>query len=84
MPPNVLSFQATVRKENDAKFHVDYSLGARIGLKTSVVKRPDGTESFNIEYRDVVLRGTVMLKKGAPVTISKLNGKELKISVAGE
>ena len=84
MPPNVITFQATVRKENDARFHVDYSLGARISLKTSAVKRPDGTESFNIEYRDVVLRGTVLLKKGAQVTISKLNGKELKISVAGE
>lgn len=84
MPANVVSFEATVGKAKDAGFQVDYSLGARIAIKTSGFKRPDGSESYNLEFRDVVLRGTVLLRNGVPMTIIKLNGKELKIGVQGE
>jgi hypothetical protein len=81
IPPTVITFEAHIDDQGKS-YQVEYSLGARIAVKTGAVQRQGGSTSYNIEYRDIVLTGTVALTPGEPVVLSKLNGKELTLVAA--
>jgi hypothetical protein len=79
-PATLMSLSATVSSLAPDGYKVDYSIGARIPMITSrFSSQPGGPTSVNIEYRDVLLRGVVKVKEGKALTISKINGKELKV-----
>ncbi|MEP4078122.1 hypothetical protein [Haloferula sp.] len=79
-PPTIITFQATVLS-NSGGYSVKYSLGARIATKTSGSHGPSGQSSFNFQFQDVHLSGSVQLKPNKSVTLSKLNDKELTMTV---
>ena len=81
-PPTIISLSATVSSVTPEKYQVDYSIGARIAVATSHMSKPGGPSTTNFEFRDVLLRGAALVTKGKSLTVSKISGKELKLTLS--
>jgi hypothetical protein len=80
LPPAIFTINATLTKAADG-YRVTYSVGARIAIPTSTFSRPGGGTSTNIEFRDLVISGTAIVKPGKSLVLSKLNDKELTLEI---
>jgi hypothetical protein len=80
LPPTIFTINATLTKAADG-YRVAYSVGARIAIPTSTFSRPGGGTSTNIEFRDLVISGTAIVKPGKSLVLSKLNDKELTLEI---
>jgi hypothetical protein len=80
LAPINITFQAVVSPKSGG-YQAEYSLGARIAVKSNLSRSSTGQTSTNIEYRDVNLIGTVYLKPGKAVVLSKINDKELTMTI---
>jgi len=73
----VVNCSYTVLKAEDGGFHVGYRISCRIRMKTSKVK-----DSYNYEYRDVTLNGSVICQPAKPVTLLRNGEKSLKLTIS--
>lgn len=81
VPPTILTVSSVVTKAGDT-YRVNYSVGARIAIKTPTRGKVPNTVGYNFEFRDVMMSGDVILSLGKPVTISKSQGKSLVLSLS--
>ena len=81
LPPAVVSISSVVN-ESAGIFEVEYNVGARVAVRTSIIQRGPGQPgSHKIEFRDLALRGTVQMKPGEPITLARQNGKKLSLTL---
>lgn len=80
--PTIVTFQTTIALNPDGSYSAAYHLGARVALVTGTAARPDAPFSRNVEYRDLSLKGTAKITEGKPLTISKLNGESLTLTIS--
>lgn len=83
--PTIISFHSTVTLNPDNSYQVQFNLGARIAFvsnqSTSFTGNVATNVATNVEYRDIELNGSAKLTQGKPLTISKLNGHDLKLTI---
>jgi hypothetical protein len=77
-PATVISISSTITSLAPGDYKVDYSIGARVPVKTNVHQRPDGPSTVNFQFSDILLRGVAKVKEGKALIVSKINGKELQ------
>lgn len=72
--PTIVTHTYTVVKSGE-----DYKVEYSIGLRLKVENKED--ERVNIEYRDVVVTGTALVKEGKRLVISKNGDRELALTL---
>jgi hypothetical protein len=81
--PPIVGIRATV-SELDGGYRVDYRIGARVTVATEAPEQAEGARKLlrNIEFRDVIIEGGVLVKPGEAVVINKIQDKELSLTLS--
>lgn len=77
LPHTIITFTAHLKQEGE-RHRIEYSVGARIPLKTT----GNGKGAYNIEFRDIILSGNVVVKADETLVLSKVNGHELTLKLS--
>lgn len=80
IPAPIIKISSIVN-ESDGAYELEYSLGARVALKTTT-KSPDHPPVHSFEFRDMKLSGSIVLKPGQAVTIANNHGKKLTVMMS--
>lgn len=72
---------SVILMEVEGGLYATYSLGGRIAMTTSV-REGAGPVARNIEFRELSLIGSARLKFGEPVTVSRIGGESLQLTVS--
>ncbi len=81
LPAPIFTIQASVLKVASG-YKVNYAVGARVAVTTTASSNSSqGVVSANIQFRDLMVTGTVIVTPGKPLVISKINGKELTLEI---
>lgn len=79
-PPPILNIEFVVTQSENS-YRLEYSVGARVAVTTSSQTGADGATQRNISFRDLSLGGSAIIKMGETLTLSKIDGKRLAITM---
>lgn len=69
--PTILSFEITLKPQEDSLYSIDYSYGFQMPIVTGTVKSKDGNISSRYEYKNLGASGMVNMKIGDKLEILK-------------